>query len=273
MRTLWVVFVAIFVCSFGVLGWVGTEIFRQAPPIPREVVTTEGQVLLSGDDIQNGQNVWQAMGGMEMGSIWGHGSYVAPDWTADYLHREALFILDDWSQKDFAKAYDQASSEQQAVLRQRLQDVVRKNNYDVSSGRLTIEPIRAQAFEANLRHYATLFTDGSSHYAIQKNAQSDPVKLRQLSTFFFWTAWASAANRPDNTISYTSNFPSEPLVGNVPTSSAIIWTGVSVIMLLAGIGWMVWFYANKGEGEVVSQEIPNRDPLIGASCRHRRELR
>src|SRR5689334_18534657 len=70
MKKLWIVFIAIFVCSFGVLGWVGTEIFRQAPPIPREVVTTDGHVLLSGDDIQNGQNVWQAMGGMEMGSIW-----------------------------------------------------------------------------------------------------------------------------------------------------------------------------------------------------------
>jgi nitric oxide reductase subunit B len=62
-----------------------------------------------------------------MGSIWGHGSYVTPDWTADYLHRESLLILDDWSKKDFAKAYDQATSEQQAVLRQRLQDVVRRN--------------------------------------------------------------------------------------------------------------------------------------------------
>src|SRR5689334_15865416 len=99
MKKLWIVFIAIFVCSFGVLGWVGTEIFRQAPPIPREVVTTDGHVLLSGNDIQNGQNVWQAMGGMEMGSIWGHGSYVAPDWTADYLHRESLFILDDCPRK------------------------------------------------------------------------------------------------------------------------------------------------------------------------------
>jgi len=265
MKKLWIVFVAIFVCSFGVLGWVGTEIFRQAPPIPREVVSTDGTVLLSGDDIQAGQNVWQAMGGMEMGSIWGHGSYVAPDWTADYLHRESLFILAGWSQKDFGKTYDQASSEQQAMLRQRLQDLMRRNNYDAASGRLLIEPIRAQAFEANLKHYSTLFTEGSSDYAIQKNAQSDPAKLRQLGSFFFWTSWASAANRPSNTISYTSNFPSEPLVGNVPTSSAIIWTGVSVIMLLAGIGWMVWFYATRGEGEVVSQEIPDRDPLIGAT--------
>src|SRR4029079_12915400 len=189
-------------------------------------VTSDGTVLLSGKDIQDGQNVWQAMGGMEMGSIWGHGSYVAPDWTAEYLHSELIFILDDWSQKEFAKPYDNATSEQKAMLRQRLQDVVRKNNYDAASGRLTIEPLRAQVFEANLKRYAKLFTEGSSEYAIQRNAQSDPVKLRQLSAFFFWTAWASATNRPGQTISYTSNFLSEPLVGNVPTSSAIVWTGV-----------------------------------------------
>src|SRR5678816_3607679 len=99
MRKLWLIFIAIFVFSFAILGWVGTEIFRQAPPIPREVVTTEGQVLIAAEEISNGQNIWQAMGGMESGSIWGHGSYVAPDWSADYLHREALFILNDWSQK------------------------------------------------------------------------------------------------------------------------------------------------------------------------------
>ena len=133
-------------CLFLRRAWLGGHRnIRQAPPIPREVVTTDGQVLVSGDDIQDGQNVWQAMGGMEMGSIWGHGSYVAPDWTADYLHRESLFILDTWSQKDFAATYDKASSEQQAILRQRLQDLVRRNNYDAASDRLTIEPIRAEA--------------------------------------------------------------------------------------------------------------------------------
>ena len=118
MKKLWILFIAIFVASFAVLGWVGTEIFRQAPPIPSAVVTTDGRVLVSGDDIQNGQNVWQAMGGMEMGSIWGHGSYVAPDWTADYLHNESVMILDQWSQNQFTKSYSNISSEQQAMLRQ-----------------------------------------------------------------------------------------------------------------------------------------------------------
>src|SRR5205823_12325807 len=168
MKKLWILFIAIFVASFAVLGWVGTEIFRQAPPIPKEVVTTEGKILVSGDDIQNGQNVWQAMGGMEMGSIWGHGSYVAPDWTAEYLHYESTMILDQYAQKDFAKTYDSLPSEQQAMLRQRLQDMMRKNTYDPATGRLTIDPVRAQAFETNLQKYSKLFTEGSSDYAIQK---------------------------------------------------------------------------------------------------------
>ena len=74
MKRLWIVFIAIFVFSFAVLGWVGTEIFRQAPPIPRQVVTTSGQVVIAEGEVSNGQNVWQAMGGMQVGSIWGHGS-------------------------------------------------------------------------------------------------------------------------------------------------------------------------------------------------------
>ena len=40
---------------------------------------------------------------------------------------------------------------------------------------------------------------------------------------------------PDDDITYTNNWPHEPLVGNRPTGEAVVWTGVSIIMLLAGI--------------------------------------
>lgn len=262
MKRLWILLISISVFSFAILGWVGTEIFRQAPPIPTEVVTTSGEVFISHGAVSDGQNVWQAMGGMQVGSIWGHGSYVAPDWTADYLHREALFILDEWSSGQFSRG--SLPSEQQAALKQRLQDLLRTNTYDVTTNTIKVDPIRKRAFESNLAHYSQIFTNGSSEYAIQKNAQSDPDKLRKLTTFFFWTAWASVANRPDNTISYTSNFPSEPLVGNVPTSSAIVWTGVSVILLIASLGGMVWFYAGWHK-EVDARDTPDEDPLVGAT--------
>lgn len=264
MKKLWIAFASVFIISFGVLLWIGTEIFRQAPPIPTEVVTTDGKVLIGNDEISNGQNVWQAMGGMQVGSIWGHGSYVAPDWTAEYLHREATFILNDFSQKDFSKDYNSLASEQQAALRQRLQDLMRKNNYDEKTGKLTVEPVRARAFEENLKYYSNIFANGNKDFAIQKKAQSDPVKLRQMTSFFFWTSWASAANRPNKTISYTSNFPADELVGNVPTSDTILWTGVSVIILIAGIGGIVWFFAGT-KNEISTDEAPQSDPFIGFS--------
>ena len=262
MKRLWILLLTVFIGSFAILGWVGTEIFRQAPPIPKQVVATDGRALIGDGDVSNGQNVWQAMGGMQMGSIWGHGSYVAPDWTADYLHRESVFILNNWANKDMGKGYDAVNAEQQAALRSRLQTLMRTNTYDASTGNIAVDPVRAAAFEDNLKHYSEIFTNGNKDYAIQRDAQSDPKKLRQLVSFFFWTSWASAANRPNNDISYTSNFPSEPLVANVPTSSAVVWTGVSVIMLIAGIGAMVWFYAGWRK-PTEDDQAPDADPLIG----------
>lgn len=264
MRRLWIIFACIFLGSFAVLGWVGTEIFRQAPPIPRQVITGDGNILIDVDEIQDGQNIWQSMGGMQVGSVWGHGSYVAPDWTADFLHREAVFILERWATENFGKSYENLDSEKQAMLKQRLQNLIRANDYDEATGVLRIPRIRAEAFVSNLQHYTDIFSNGNTDYAIQKGAQSNPERLRKLTAFFFWTAWASAANRPGQTISYTSNFPSEPLVGNTPTSSAIVWTGVSVIMLIASIGAMVWFYAGWHK-TAPDSGAPDRDPLIGSS--------
>lgn len=262
MKKLWLILGAVCLLSFGVLGFIGAEIFRQAPPIPNQVLTTDGKVLIAPEQISDGQNVWQSMGGMEVGSIWGHGSYVAPDWTADYIHREAVFILDKWAGQESGQSYGALSKEQQASLKARLQEILRKNTYDPATGNLMIDPIRAEAFEENLAHYTSVFADGRTEYAIQRGAQQDQAKLRQLVSFFFWTAWASTANRPDNTISYTSNFPSEPLVGNVPTSSAVVWTGVSVILLIASLGAMVWFYAGWHR-PTDERDTPDEDPLIG----------
>ncbi|REJ77515.1 MAG: nitric-oxide reductase large subunit [Acidobacteria bacterium] len=263
MKKLWLVFGIITALSFGTLLWIGTEIFREAPPIPDKVVTTDGEVLIGPGEISDGQNVWQAMGGMQVGSVWGHGSYVAPDWTADYLHREAVFILDAMATEKYGGSYASIPEGEQALIRQQMESMVRKNNYDSDKATLTIEPERAEAFRSNLEHYREVFGEGNAEYAIQANAQSDPERQRKLVAFFFWTSWASTANRPGNSISYTSNFPSEPLVGNTPTSATIIWTGVSIIMLLAGIGGMVWYFASLHE-EAPTEGAPDEDPLVGA---------
>ena len=123
LRRLWIAFAMVVVLSFAVLGWTGLRIYQEAPPIPERVVTPDGVQVIGPGEISDGQNVWQSMGGMEVGSIWGHGSYVAPDWTADWLHREAVFILDSWS--GAPGGYAALPLTRQAELQSRLQQLLR----------------------------------------------------------------------------------------------------------------------------------------------------
>src|SRR6185369_10164731 len=177
MKKLWIVFALVLLVSFTVLGWIGTRIYEAAPPIVDKVVTTDGKVVINAGEIQAGQNVWQTLGGMEVGSVWGHGSYVAPDWTADWLHREAMFILDRWASSDFGKRYEMLDAEHQAQLSGRLATLMRTNTYDPTTQTVTVSPVRAEAFESNLAHYSDVFSHGKADYAIPAGAVTDPFRL------------------------------------------------------------------------------------------------
>jgi nitric oxide reductase subunit B len=268
-RKLWLSLISVIVLSFLGLGYFGSEIYRQAPPVPKRVVTTDGTVLFTGQDIKDGQNVWQSVGGQELGSIWGHGSYVAPDWTADWLHLEATWLLDRWASQAGCKTYEQADPETQAMLRQRLKKEIRSNTYHADTGDLVVSPLRAEAIQAVGAHYAALFGDDSNlkelrkAYAMPVNTVKTPERQRLMNTFFFWAAWSCGTERPGSAITYTQNWPPEALIDNRPTGSIVVWSVVSFIVLLAGIGAMVWYFAiqrHKGENEPA--DVPKRDPLL-----------
>ena len=70
IRKLWIGFIAVMVVSFSVLLYFGREIYRQAPPVPEKVITSDGTVLFTGQNIKDGQNVWQSLGGQEIGTVW-----------------------------------------------------------------------------------------------------------------------------------------------------------------------------------------------------------
>lgn len=255
--------------SFLVLGYFGTEIYRQAPPLPKRVVTTDGTVVFTGQQIRDGQNVWQSIGGQEVGSIWGHGSYVAPDWSADWLHREASWLLDHWAAERGVGSYAKAEPETQAVLRERVKREMRTNTYIAQTGDLVISPARAQAIAAVGQHYAKLFgNDPESRglrnaYAIPVNTIKSSERQQLMNGFFFWAAWSCGTERPGKTVTYTQNWPAEPLIENRPTSSIVLWSVVSFVALLAGVGAMVWYFAaRKHRDEQEDGEVPRRDPLL-----------
>ena len=159
MKRLWISFAVVLVFSFGVLGWIGSRVYQEVPPLPETVVSDTGAVIVALGEISYGQNVWQAMGGMEVGSIWGHGSYLAPDWTADWLHREATFILGRWSQEKYQKAFRELNREEQLGLEGRLQQIIRTNRFEPGTQTLTIESIRADAFQDNVKYFSSVFAN------------------------------------------------------------------------------------------------------------------
>lgn len=268
-KRLWIGFIAVMVFSFAVLLYFGSEIYRQAPPVPERVVTSSGKVLFSGQDIKDGQNVWQSLGGHEVGTVWGHGAYLAPDWSADWLHREAVYLLDKLALEAENKHYNELPDERKAYLNVILQKDLRKNTYDTETGILTVSDNRAEAIAANSDYYGKLFTDDPSlkdlreSYSIQENALKDPERVRLLNTFFFWISWACVTERPGQDITYTNNWPPDELVGNKPSGALLLWTGFSVIMLIAGIGLMAWFYAKKRDES--ADPVPLSVPLVNES--------
>lgn len=268
-KKLWICFAAIIVLSFSVLGFFGREIYRQAPPIPKQVSTPDGRLLFTGEDIQDGQNVWQSIGGQELGSIWGHGAYVAPDWSADWLHREAEYLVNAWAQKDFGVNFKALDLEKKGQLKARLENELRPNTYNSASGRLIVSNIRAEAISAVSSHYTSLFTNDPAlaktreAYAMPANTVKDPERMRKLNAFFFWTAWTCGTLRPGGEVTYTNNWPPDELVGNRPTPSLILWTGFSVILLLIGIALLACYYASHRDEPHAASEFPEKDPLLG----------
>jgi nitric oxide reductase subunit B len=265
-RKLWIGFIAVMVISFSVLLYFGREIYRQAPPVPEKVIKSDGTLLFTGQDIKDGQNVWQSLGGQEIGTVWGHGAYQAPDWSADWLHKEAVYILNRLALQQDGIPYADLSEERKAYLKIALQKDLRKNTYDPVSHILTVSDLRAEAIASNSKFYAGLFTNDPNlaglrdSYSIPENSLKDPARVPLLNSFFFWVSWACVTERPGQVITYTNNWPSEELVGNRPSGSLLLWTGFSVIVLLAGIGLMVWYYARRrGEG---SDKIPAIFPLL-----------
>jgi len=267
-RKLWQWLGAVFVLSFAALGWLGREIYVSAPPIA-EVKTTTGTVVFTASQVQEGQRAWLAAGGQQLGTVWGHGSYVAPDWSADWLHREAVTYRDIRAQAMYGVGFDKLSLAQRGSVEAIVKDELRRNTYDKAANTITVTPERAAAIAQVAAHYIDLFgttaaLDGlREKYAMTANALPRTEDREALAAFFFWSAWSAVTDRPGaKGLSYTSNWPHEPVVGNVLTGTASMWTIASIILLLAGIAGMVWYHTSHAEEP--DPRVPERDPLINA---------
>jgi nitric oxide reductase subunit B len=269
-RTLWWTLIGVLTVTFSVLGLSGVEVYRKAPPVPAQMVASTGTLIATRADIVAGQAAWQSTGGMELGSIWGHGAYQAPDWSADWLHRELGAWLELAARAIYGKEFDALSPDQKAALTISLKQEYRHNTLDPATGTVTVSERRAQAIAQTSSWYERLYgTDPAlrpvrEHYAMKEDTLPGATQRTQLASFFLWTAWAASTERPGTIATYTNNWPPEPLIGNQPTAENVIWSLACVVILVAGVGALVWGWSFLRRKEEPSVQPAARDPLLAA---------
>jgi nitric oxide reductase subunit B len=212
------------VLGFFVLVLLAYRTYESDPPIPDRAVDPSGNVVYTGDDVSDGQKVFLHRGLMEYGSIFGHGAYLGPDFTADYLHRSS------------ASVRDQLGGEQSDSARQETIDQFQSNQYDEGTKTLPLSFEQARAFTELESHYTRFFSTDTTEFGLRPEPVKDPERIHDLTAFFAWSAWSASARRPGHNYSYTNNWPPEDQVGNEPSANVIVWSVISLIALLGGIG-------------------------------------
>ncbi|MBK4728591.1 nitric-oxide reductase large subunit [Oxynema sp. CENA135] len=242
------------IVAFSVLLIAGAAIWKNAPPVPEIVRSSQQETVLTRADIQDGQETYLARGGQHIGSIWGHGSYLAPDWTADVLHRWGLATAGilyrnnpDFSQQDL----DTLSPVDRASLQARVSEQFKTNRYDPKTHSLILTKAQTKGLQKVFEDYRDLLKNGSVVHSIPRGWFKDDSQIHNVTAFFTWTAWAASANRPNAPFSYTANWPHDDLIGNQPPAQFIIWSIVSVIVLIAGIGAFVFIYLAQEETDEI----------------------
>ena len=230
ISTLWLQVAAItFLIGFAVLGYLAYRINADHPPMPERVIAPDGALVFSGEEVLAGQHLFQRYGLMQYGTIFGHGAYLGPDFTAQYLHQQAILMRDNYK-----------TSMSLADAEERVRQELKANAYDSVRKELRFSAGQAAAFNEMTRFYKEFFGQGSEQRGLKRPHIAEPFEIRHLTAYFAWAAWVASALRPGTTYSYTNNWPSEPLAGNFPTAQAFLWSAFSLIALLGGTGIVLY---------------------------------
>ena len=231
------------------------QAYTDAPPIPEKVVDQSGQLLFTADDILSGQEVFLKYGLMENGSIWGHGAYLGPDFSAEYLHTLAIDTAEIIAQQQYQRGLSRLEAGERAIVNTLVGQTLKENRYDPKTWALLFTSAEAFSYRNQKEKWKNYLAETRQNRGLLTRAIRDPKELEQLTAFFAWTAWASVANRPGKAHSYTNNFPYDPMAGNRPPAGAFLWSALSLITLLAGTAAVLFAFGKfgylgwKGKGE------------------------
>ena len=230
------------IIGMAILIFMSAKAYTNAPPIPEGVVDSAGKMVFTGNDILSGQQVFLKYGLMENGTIWGHGAYLGPDFSAAYLHTLGLEGCEVISQKIYRRDLKELSETERAVVNAEVGKLLKTNRYDPQTKMLIFTQPEVVSYRKQIEKWTAYFSGPTVSAGLPTKYLDNPEELRQLTAFFAWTAWASAANRPGFAYSYTNNFPYDPMIGNTLTSDAVLWSALSIVALLGATALVLFAF-------------------------------
>jgi len=239
-----ILFVASIVAAIAITLGGGYFTYEAAPPYPGQVVAQDGGAPLFGrEEILAGQAVWQKYGLMDLGSVWGHGTYRGTEFTADTLHRIGRHMRDYHAGQQFGKPYAELTGAQQRELDYQVIQELKQNRYDATADRLVLTPAQVAAWRQVREHYDAVFSQGVPDANIVPRVIADAGERRALADFFYWTAWCAGTLRPGKGLTYTNNWPPDRSVGNDIAPAAVGWSigALLGVMLAAGLALAAFF--------------------------------
>jgi nitric oxide reductase subunit B len=236
----------------------GVLMYRSKAPIPSQVVGPDGALLFTAADIQEGQDLFRKRGLMDYGTVLGHGAYLGPDYTAEALH-----WMTDAMHRDRAPDYDGLAVGAKAAVDAEVVQELKQNRY--ADGTLRFTQGQVSGWNTIVERYRKLFAEGEIERALPKgallpategggNPAAELAASKQLAAFVTWTAWLSAAKRPEAAHSYTNNWPYDKAAGNTATAGAMMWSAVSVAALLLFLAVILYF---QHRYSLTAQDVPN----------------
>ncbi len=246
--------ILVMIAGFSVLSFLTVITYSNAPPVPEKAVDTAGNVVFTGADIQKGQEVFFKHGLMEHGTLWGHGAYLGPDYSAEYLHRLSEVTRDTIALEKYGRLFAEISPDDQSAVSAGVTRVLKENRYRPASRTLLLTPGEVSAYHIQATEWNSYFTNQDAPPGLPVNYIKDPAELKALTAYFAWAAWAASAARPGKDYSYTNNWPYEPMAGNRPSTEAYVWSALSLITLLGGLGVILFavgkfdYLGWRGEG-------------------------
>ncbi len=222
--------------GFALLGLVTVKAYQGAPPIPATVLGAAGQQLFTSEDIEHGQEVFLKYALMEHGTLWGHGAYLGPDYSAEYLHRTVEIGRDTLAQMKYGKKFAALDEARRLEIGEVLKRELKQNSYDPTTGILRFTAVEDASFHTQEPEWKDYFNGDTPAAGLAKGFIHNEGELRDLTAYFAWAAWATTALRPGVDYSYTNNWPYDPEAGNTPTASSYFWSAMSLVVLLCGLG-------------------------------------